>query len=556
MVMFRLKAKNKTFALLTCFLLTIVFVVIGRYTEAHLDSQFGFGSMKLPASSFLGIIQAMKSLICIIMVCVDYKKGSIISYVFLGGSIIFMIVSIITRGNMSSLPGIYNTIITMVSILIISNGFKKADRRAVTDYLTGLRNRRGMTQLLEKTIREKKPFHVVYFEIENFRTINDNLGHKYGDLALKSVADKLIEMENENTIYVSRIGGAEFAAVVFGNVDPRTFAERVMEKIGTSVTNVDEGFDISIALSVYSGIASFPGDADNTDDLLKFSDIAVYNAKHGNDKSRICFFTTDMKDSFYRQIELERIVKEALTREYFYMVYQPQYDIQNKKLRGFESLLRLRLPDGTNVSPGEFIPVAEKSELIMKIDSYVLKKAMRETKRMIELSGNTITVSVNVSAKNISSPGFVDEIKTILEATSFPAECLEIEITEYSFAGSRDITMENVVTLRKMGIQIALDDFGTGYTSLSQVMHLPINLLKIDKSLIDDIEYNQVNRDFVDAIIYMGHLMNCEVISEGVESKEQLKLLKDHECDYVQGFVWGKPMEYDNAVELCKKAAS
>ncbi|MBR4540664.1 MAG: EAL domain-containing protein, partial [Lachnospiraceae bacterium] len=361
------------------------------------------------------------------------------------------------------------------------------------------------------------------------------------------------EVENEDNVYVSRIGGAEFAAVVFGSIDPESFATKVIEKMGTSITNVDDDFDIRLTLSIYSGISTYPDDSTNSDDLLKYADIAVFNARLGHSKNRICFFNNEMKERFFRQIELERIIKESLLKDYFYLVYQPQYEIKEKKLRGFETLIRLRLPDGTMISPGEFIPVVEKTELINRIDSYVLRRALKEAKKMVELRNKEISISINVSAKNISSNGFVDEVTNALKSSGFPPECLEIEITEYSFAEDREITIENVTRLRKLGIQIALDDFGTGYTSLSQVMHLPISLLKIDKSLIDDIENNQVNREFVDAIIYMGHLMNCEVISEGVESDEQLGLLMDHECDFIQGFVWGKPLEYDTAVKLCEE---
>ena len=556
MVTINASIKRKPLKIAICLGFAIFFVIISRFIEGHRDLSFGFGSLQLPASSFLGVVQAMKGLLCIIIVVLDYKRGRILTYLYMGGSIFFMLVGIISRGEMSSLPGIYNSIISIISIAIISSGLAKADRRAVTDFLTGLKNRRGFSALLEKAIRDKKPFHVVYFEIENFRTINDNLGHKYGDVALKAVADKLKEKEDDEKVYVGRIGGAEFAAVVFGKIDPKPFAENVIEKIGTSVTNVDEGFDINIALSVYSGISSYPDDADNTDDLLKFADIAVYNARLQNNKERICFFNTEMKDRFYRQIELEKIVKDSLNRDYFYLVYQPQFRIKEKKLRGFETLLRLKQPDGTMVSPGEFIPVVEKSELIMKVDSYVLRRAVKEAKNLVDSCEKNIIISVNVSAKNISSPVFVDEVKSVLEFNHFPPECLEIEITEYSFAESKELTIENVKQLKKMGVQIALDDFGTGYTSLSQVMHLPFNLLKIDKSLIDDIETNSMNRDFVDAIIYMGHLIKCEVICEGVESGEQLELLKEHECDFVQGYVRGRPMEYDNAIDLCKKEAS
>lgn len=551
MVTFNVRTKNKTVSIIVCFLLAVFFVIASKYVEQHKDMVFGFGEMKLPATSFLGIIQAVMGLLCIIMVSIDYKMGRIMALVFMLGSVFFMFMNIIRTGDMSSLPGIYNSIITIVSVMIISNGLSKADKRAVTDYLTGLRNRRGLVTLIDKSIKDKKSFSVVYFELENFRTINDNLGHKYGDVALKTVASKLSEFENEDNVYVSRIGGAEFAAVVFGSIDPKNFAEKVIEKIGTNITNTND-MDIRLSLSVYSGICSYPGDANNADDILKYADIAVYNARMARSKNRICFFDKEMKEKLFRQIELERIVRDSLTHDYFYLVYQPQYDINSKKLRGFETLLRLKTPDGTSVSPGEFIPVVEKSELIMKVDSYVIRRALKEAKSMVDAAGSSIVISINVSAKNISSHGFVSEIREGLEESGFPPQCLEIEITEYSFAEDDITTTENLTELRSLGVQIALDDFGTGYTSLSQVMRLPVNLLKIDKSLIDDIEHNQVNRDFVDAIIYMGHLMNCDVISEGVESDKQLGLLKDHECDYVQGFVWGKPMEYEKALELCK----
>ncbi|MCR4624510.1 MAG: bifunctional diguanylate cyclase/phosphodiesterase [Lachnospiraceae bacterium] len=551
MVTFNVRTKNKTVSIIVCFLLALFFIIFSKYVEQHKDMVFGFGDMKLPATSFLGIVQAVIGLLCIIMVCIDYKMGRVLALFYMLGSIFFMFVNIVRTGDMSSLPGIYNSIITIVSVLIISNGLAKADKRAVTDFLTGLRNRRGLVTLIDRSIRDKKSFSVVYFEIENFRTINDNLGHKYGDVALKTVANKLMEIENEDNVYVSRIGGAEFAAVVFGSIDPKNFAEKVIDKIGTSVTNADD-IDIRLSLSVYSGICSYPGDANNADDILKYADIAVYTARTAHSKNRICYFDKEMKEKLFRQIELDRMVRDSLAHDYFYLVYQPQYDINTKELRGFETLLRLKTPDGVNISPGEFIPVIEKSELIMKVDSYVIRRALKEAKAMVDAKGNNIVISINVSAKNISSHGFVAEIKEALKESGFPPKCLEIEITEYSFAEDNVVTTENVTELRALGIQIALDDFGTGYTSLSQVMRLPVNLLKIDKSLIDDIENNQINRDFVDAIIYMGHLMDCEVISEGVESDKQLGLLKAHECDFIQGFVWGKPMEYEQAVELCK----
>ena len=224
--------------------------------------------------------------------------------------------------------------------------------------------------------------------------------------------------------------------------------------------------------------------------------------------------------------------------------------LEGKKLRGFETLIRMKLPDGTFISPGEFIPVAEKGNHILSIDDYVLHRAMREFKDIVAEKNPELIVSVNVSAKNIGSQDFPERIKQIIDETGFPAKNLEIEITEYCMVQSIRTTVENIKKLREMNIQVALDDFGTGYTSLNYLSQMPVNLLKIDKSLIDDIEQNRQKCEFVNAIIAMAHLMGCEVISEGVESELQLDKLKENNCDFIQGYVWGKPLPYEKAVSI------
>ncbi len=275
----------------------------------------------------------------------------------------------------------------------------------------------------------------------------------------------------------------------------------------------------------------------------------MYNAVYDN-KERVCFFDINIENDALRREEIQRITKDSLENDYFYLVYQPQFVAENHTLRGYETLLRCKLPDGTFIPPSEFIPAAEMSELIIDIDDYVLRRAMNEFVDVVKRSSKKFTLSINVSAKSMASAGFADKLKGIIEQTGFPADQLEIEITEYSFSESEEKTFANINALRDMGIQIALDDFGTGYTSLSQLLKLPITLLKIDKSLIDDIEQSRLDRDFVDSVIYMGHLMGCEVISEGVESEGQLKMLRAHNCDYIQGYVWSKPLEYADAVAL------
>ena len=282
-----------------------------------------------------------------------------------------------------------------------------------------------------------------------------------------------------------------------------------------------------------------------------YAEIALAEARKTQEQ-KICFYDDSLLNSDFVQKEAEFLIKDAMAHDWFFLVYQPQYITEGKKLRGFETLIRCRKPDGSIVSPAMFIPAAEKTNLITEIDDYVLRRAMTEMKPVLETSGKNFVVSINVSAKNIATENFAQKINQMIEEIQFPAENLEIEITEYSFAESRDITIDNILTLRTLGVQIALDDFGTGYTSIAQLMKLPVSLLKIDKSLIDEIENDPVMSDMVDSIIYMGHIMDCEVISEGVENESQLEILKEHKCDFIQGFVWGKPLPYEEAKALCK----
>ena len=284
--------------------------------------------------------------------------------------------------------------------------------------------------------------------------------------------------------------------------------------------------------------------------MLRDAETALARTRNMSEQ-RICIFNEKMENLDIKQREAEFLVKEALKNKYFYLVFQPQFTTDEKKLRGFETLIRCRKPDCSIVSPAEFIPAAEKSNLIMRIDDFVLQTAMTEFKPLLANAENDITLSINISAKTMGSKDFISRIRRIIEGTGFPTENLELEITEYSFAESMETTISNIKALHEMGIKIALDDFGTGYTSIKQLMMLPINILKVDKSLIDDIESSQSMRDVVDSVIYMGHVMNCEVISEGVEKEAQLDILREHKCDFIQGFIWGKPVDFEEAKSMC-----
>ncbi len=508
------------------------------------------GPVCLPMQTVQGIIQSMLLMLSIMLVCFDYKAGSIIAISFIVMSVFTMLRKLIFNNETAVIPGICNSLISLFSVIFIGYQLKKRDLLAVKDDLTNLFNRRGLEQKAEHLASQQKLNAIAFIQIKDFRNINDNLGHEYGDAALCIISERM-KTALAKTGIPAHIDGTEFAVAIHDTRNVPAVCNQIIEAITTKLVFEKNGVTINGYLSAFIGVAVYGKDTRDLESLMKYADIASYNAVKQR-KDKVVFFSQEMLDESVTRAATIANVKESLENDYFYLVYQPQYQLGYKILRGFEALIRCKMPDGTFISPGEFIPIAEKTNLILEIDNYVLKRALTEFKPVLSESNNDFTLSVNVSAKSMSLPGFDRKIANLLSETGFPAENLEIEITEYSFSESQEHTYNNVVALRNMGVQIALDDFGTGYTSLEQLLKLPVNLLKVDKSLVDNIEDNRVNRDFIDSVIYMGHLIGCDVIAEGVESESQLQLLKDHNCDYVQGFVWSKPLPFDDAKDLVK----
>lgn len=502
-------------------------------------------------NSFKGVISALQYGICLMMICKDHKYGLVISLFLQGFNFLSVSRAVIMGHNLAPLPGMINSLFYILTVLILTHYFKVREQEAVSDVLTGLLNRRGLYDLLIDTTENQKEFSVIYVDLGNFKFINDNYGHACGDQLLKTISERMVGVVGKWGT-VTRIGGDEFVIVLDGGIDPGKTANEIMRKIREKASVMENGSQVDCYLTCYAGIALYPQDTREYNALIKYSDIAMYQAAKEKSPEPV-FFSREMAESISRELEVEKLIKEGLEHSYFYLVYQPQYLIGSKKLRGFESLLRLKTPDGKFVSPGEFIPVAEKSDLILHIDDYVLKRAMNEFKDIVSDKKSDLVISVNVSAKNIGALDFPYKIKSIIDSVGFPAKNLEIEITEYCLVQSMDITIDNIKKLREMGVQVALDDFGTGYTSLNYLAKMPISLLKVDKSLVDDICANDKSRDFVHAVISMGHLMGCEVISEGVEDEAQIAVLRNQECDLVQGYVWGRPMEYSVVMDMLSK---
>lgn len=508
------------------------------------------GDVDIVASSIKGIIQSLVSVLSIGMVCIHYKTGRMLACIGQTMALISMTLAIVRLREFAILPGIVFAVVTIISVLIIASQLAKLEKASITDDITGLRNRQGFMDETAYRIEKKILGYVAFVQLKDFRNINDNLGHAYGDTALKIIAQRIQEVVGEDGT-VCRLDGTEFAIAFSPNIDVKKICYDVINSIGQKITLVHNDTEVNWYLNAYVGVAMYGADSEDVNVLMKYADIAMYNAVFDN-KERVCAFNIEIENEALHREEIQRITKDSLENDYFYLVYQPQFVTENHDLRGFETLLRCKLPDGTFIPPSDFIPAAEMSELIVDIDDYVLNRAMNEFVDVMRKSPKEFTLSINVSAKSMASVGFADRLKEMVAKVGFPAQQLEIEITEYSFSESHEQTLMNINALREVGIQIALDDFGTGYTSLSQLLKLPITLLKIDKTLIDDIEQSRVDRDFVDSVIYMGHLMGCDVISEGVESEGQLKMLRAHNCDFIQGYIWSKPLEYAAAVELTK----
>ncbi len=506
----------------------------------------------LPVSSLNGCMQALMALIGIIMVLIDRKKGLVTACIFMGLSLAGAVRAIIVSGNLSSAPGAFNALIFILAIIMISGQIKYSNEMAVTDSVTGLLNRYGFDRVLRRKLWQNEKGCIVFIHVDGFGPVNSNLGRRYGEELMTVVANRI-----ENVIPAKcsayKIEGSEYAIMMPESVAPDDIINKVMATIKQPITINKEGISSNCYLGAYVGAAEYGGSVDDVDTVLKHADIAMNYARKSG-KNTFFMFDDAMKESLQRQVVVERLVKDSLKNGWFYLVYQPQYTVSDKRLRGFETLIRMNVPGEEKVPPSEFISIAELSDLVLEIDQYVLDRSMRELREICYSSSNTITLAVNISAKDIARAGFADKVLEVVARNEFPPECLEIEITEYSFAEEGNHTIENIKILRDNQIMIALDDFGTGYTSLGQLMNLPINLVKIDKSLIDNLIRNEMNMDFVKSIIYMGHLMDAEVIAEGVEHDNQVECLRNLDCDFIQGYIWGRPMEYDEARELAYDA--
>ncbi len=427
---------------------------------------------------------------------------------------------------------------------------KQVQFLASYDALTGLPNRTLFKDRLEDVLagarRRNKKVALLFLDLDRFKTINDSLGHSFGDQMLKNAAERLKESVREQDT-VARVGGDEFLILLSGvkNVDEiRSAARRVQEAMARIF--VVQGRSLSTSCSI--GISVFPEHGGNAETLMKNADAAMYSVKDDGGNS-FGFYSEEMNGKAVEQLALENDLRMALERNEFFLVYQPQVEIASGRITGMEALIRWRHPELGLVPPDEFIPIAENNRLILPIGEWVLRSACSQVWRWRTDGLCAVPVAVNVSAVQFRHEGFSALVRRVLRETGLPPQYLELELTESLLLSNADVMFSVVQELREMGVMLAIDDFGTGYSSLSYLKDFRVNKLKIDRSFIRDIATDSDDAAITAAIISMAKNLNLKVIAEGVEDEAQMSFLREHRCDQIQGYYFSKPISASEMTE-------
>lgn len=535
---------------LVSFYLTVLYIFILGFTTYcgfTIPSLTIFNTAYTPEDLFrwvlLGIMAT--SILSIII-------GNALNYQFLLGAQIIELIALSilywTRPSSFHLSCICYTIIGTILMTFLKFYIYRAkynensiDSAAYYDTLTKCINRRGLLKLMETKAMLNRPFFLVFLDLDNFKAVNDTLGHKAGDELLTFVANRWSDIKIYDGCTLARLGGDEFALLI--DSSDISIARKVVKEMFNSIKT---GCDLAEYVTTSAGIAAFPNDTRELDKLLSYADTAMYKAKSSG-KNRFMFFDAEMYKEIVDRYTIERDIKAALQSNKFHLLYQPQFLTKNQELAGYEALVRMDTLNGS-IEPNKFIRIAEQSGLICDIDTWVLKQALTDAKKVLAKNPNLI-FSINLSSKHLCNNDLIDEVLEAIARTNYPAKNLELEITESAYIKRLDDAAKNITKLHEIGCRIALDDFGTGYSSISFLTKFKVDIVKIDKSFIDKVDIDDNKAKFVTVITQMAHLLNCKVIAEGVENRSQAETLKDIGIDILQGYYYGKPTSIETILE-------
>ncbi len=424
---------------------------------------------------------------------------------------------------------------------------------AFHDPLTGLPNRSLLYDRLNKSLSRAKRsnghFALLLIDLDRFKTVNDNFGREAGDAFLKAVGQNLKEVLRD-TDTVARMGSDEFA-VVLDNIHKAEDIDGIAHKILEATAKPIRIQERDVSCTVSIGISLFPKDGVASDQLLRYADLAMYKAKLAG-KNRHQYFVEAMTSTAVNYLLLENDLRKAIEEKEFILYYQPQIELQSKRIVGLEALVRWQHPERGLVPPAHFIPLAEETGLIEQIGEWVLREACHKFRLWLNQGLNFGCIAVNLSARQFRHDDFGQKVLDILNEVKLAPECLELELTESIAMENAGEAIDVLQRLSKMGLSLAIDDFGTGYSSLAYLKRFPIQKLKVDKSFIKDIDSNSNDSAIAKSIIDLAHNMSLQVIAEGVERDAQSQWLCERGCDQVQGFYYSKPLSEQDLIRCVR----
>jgi diguanylate cyclase (GGDEF)-like protein len=428
---------------------------------------------------------------------------------------------------------------------------KRMEYHAHHDGLTGLPNRTLLNDRINRALsharREHSRMALLFLDLDRFKIINDSLGHATGDQLLRVISRRLKNcVRDEDT--VARLGGDEFM-VLLPNISGSSDAGRIGNKIIDSLLRPVScnGHELHITTSI--GVSIYPFDGPDVETLLKHADISMYRAKELG-RNKLVYYTAEMNARSRRQLALETNLRKALERNELRLVYQPKVDISKNAITGAEALLRWEHPTMGNISPVDFIPVAEDSGLIVPIGEWVIRTAFSQLAAWHAAGHKELTIAVNLSSSQLSRTGLANSVRDALDESCLDPGMTELEITENVVMHDIDAAIATLETLKGMGISIAMDDFGTGYSSLNYLRRLPIDIVKIDQTFVRDLPDNKEDASIAQAIIAMARSLGLDLVAEGVETIKQLNFFRQQEVMVIQGYLFSKPVSPDELLAM------
>lgn len=420
---------------------------------------------------------------------------------------------------------------------------KKLEQLSSTDFLTNMPNRvyfeKNLSTALANAKRYKCQFSLLLMDLDNFKAINDNLGHHAGDLLLIEVSNRL-RTTLRATDFIARMGGDEFA-IILNDIklpeDAGSIAKNIIKALQPEYQL--EGHAAQVGCSI--GIATYPSAGRDIETLTKNADIAMYKAKQSG-KNNFQYFTNKFNDAYARRLSIESKLQFALDHNEFELYYQPQIHLRTNRIIGAEALIRWHNRELNNISPDEFIPLAEKSGFIIKLGQWVIEEACKQIAIWHKVGYTDLTFAINISPIQLTHDNLSQFLQKKLHEHSIPPNMVQLELTETAIMSYSAAAENSLHDLNQFGIMVSIDDFGTGYSSLSHLKRLPIHALKIDRSFVSDLIENPNDAMIIKSVLALAHNLNLNVVAEGIETKEQLHFLRENKCDIAQGYYFSKPL--------------